>query len=100
MTDCFHCGDQDHLSYDCPTRTRRTRTPPAVWPSATAAPQPTPQPPPVPPRRPADQIADPQPWADAIRDAMGWSRTHRNDRFRELARRQAAESRREHWWIT
>lgn len=97
MTDCFHCGDEDHLSYDCPNRTRRTRAPAAPWPAAGAEPVKTPQPPPFSSlyQRPADEIADPQPWADAIREAMGWSRDHRDARLRELARRQVAEARRE-----
>ena len=27
MTDCFRCGDSDHLSYDCPNRTSSYSTP-------------------------------------------------------------------------
>lgn len=46
MTDCFHCGQEDHLSYDCPNRTRRRKAPAAVWPAATAVDDETPQPPP------------------------------------------------------
>ncbi len=51
MTDCFHCGEEDHLSYDCPNRTRRRRAPAAIWPEAIAEPKPTYIPPPPPPRR-------------------------------------------------
>jgi hypothetical protein len=44
MTDCFHCGEDDHLSYDCPNRTPRKSAPAAVWPAATAEPTYTPPP--------------------------------------------------------
>ena len=27
MTECFRCGDDDHLSYDCPRHTREQPTP-------------------------------------------------------------------------
>lgn len=34
-TECFHCGDDDHLSYDCPRHTRPRPAPePAPWPPA------------------------------------------------------------------
>lgn len=95
MTDCFHCGDDDHLSYDCTNRTRRRRAPAAVWPSATAESGGRPEPPPFTTlyQRPPTEIADPQPWADSIREAMGWSRDGVDSYLRELAARQAAESR-------
>jgi Zinc knuckle len=97
MTECFSCGQDDHLSYDCPNRTRRKSTPPAAWPSATAESTPTPQPPPYWTiyQRPAEEIADPHPWADQIRAKMGWHHGDEEERLRELARRQVAESRRD-----
>jgi len=97
VTDCFSCGEDDHLSYDCPNRTRRTRTPAAVWPPATAEPEGRPTPPPFTTlyQRPAAEVSDPQPWADSIRDAMGWSRNRIDNRLAELAARQVAESRRD-----
>jgi hypothetical protein len=94
VTDCFKCGSDEHLYAACPeVAPRRTRAPAAVWPPATAESS-RPDIPPPPPRRPDQEIADPQPWADAIRTAMGWSRHHVDDRLRELAARQVAESRR------
>jgi hypothetical protein len=94
VTDCFRCGDDEHLSADCPNTTPRKRAPAAIWPPAMAGPE-RPDIPPPPPRRPDREIADPQPRADSIRDAMGWSRHHVDDRLRELAARQMAESRRD-----
>ena len=94
MTDCFHCGNDDHLSYDCPGRTRRTRAPAAPWPTAGAE-STRPQPPPFASlyQRPVEERADPEPWADSIREAMGWSRHCREDWLRDLAARQVTESR-------
>jgi hypothetical protein len=37
MTNCFHCGDDDHLSYDCPSRTRPKAAP--ATPQAAARPE-------------------------------------------------------------
>lgn len=95
MTDCFRCGDEDHLSYDCPNRTPPHRTPAAVWPAATAGQPERPAPPPFTTlyQRPPQDIADPAPWADSIRETMGWRRDGIEDYLRELAARQVAESR-------
>jgi hypothetical protein len=45
LTSCFRCGDDDHLSYDCPQATPPRSAPPAIGPSGTAGPGPTPHPP-------------------------------------------------------
>lgn len=36
MTSCFRCGDDDHLSYDCPQGTREQPAPPPDGPSGAA----------------------------------------------------------------
>src|SRR5258708_11044979 len=76
MTECFHCGDDDHLSYDCPNHTRRRPAPAPPQASGQAAdPSPASQLPgygtPVPYYEPADPEAAHR-GAHAIRQELGW----------------------------
>ena len=66
MTECFRCGADDHLSRDCPNRTRGHLTP--VPPAPEGA---TGKPPAVPPRVHVDPAIAEQ-WARAIRERLGW----------------------------
>ena len=101
MTDCFHCGEDDHLSYDCPNRTHRRRAPAAPWPTAGAESTGRPQPP---RGLPAVEHARPVPAGTpgpgcptSLRLIKGWSAGQRRDKRRELAAEQAAESRASRW---
>ena len=68
MTECFRCGDDGHLSRNCPTRTRGHLTP--VRDAPRGAPG-TRQPPPAPAHAPADPALA-RTWAQVIRDTLGW----------------------------
>jgi hypothetical protein len=98
MTDCFHCGDDTHLSYDCPRHTSPRPTPVSA-----------PGLPPAPEHHPASwtenigtlrvppsHVADPTRWSEHIRDAMHWSPDHQEQLLRAAAARQVAEARRGH----
>jgi hypothetical protein len=113
MTDCFHCGDDDHLSYDCPNRTRRRTAPAPPQASGQAAePGPASRLPgygtPVPPRKLPGEIADYAAWARKTWESLGWPsgqivrtpfREHArlpirtDDELRAIATRQLAASR-------
>ncbi len=89
---CFECGEPGHIKAGCPHRPAPHPPPPHQG-SAHAANHP-------PPfrdmlailRRPIEEIADPAPYADAIRRHMGWKQ-HGEDGRRQRALAQAAESR-------
>src|SRR5260370_5773500 len=76
MSECFHCGDDDHLSYDCPNHTRGRSAPAPPQASGQAAePSPASKLPgygtPVPYYEPADPEAAHR-GAHAIRQELGW----------------------------
>lgn len=99
MTECFHCGDDDHLSYDCPRHTRISTAPDPAH-GLTPAPESNrPENKPVPEPVPAAwraQYDDAAPWAEWVREKMGWPR-HASEaaelRSRAKASRQVSESR-------
>ena len=88
---CFGCGQPGHFKDECPHLAARNH-PPAPPPSS--APDQGHHPPPFNPYwlRPADQIADPGPWADKIRAANGW-KSGSDEEKQALAAEQCAESR-------
>jgi hypothetical protein len=87
---CFRCGDDDHLSRDCPPRTRPARAPDPA-PGLTPAPSNRPEDKPIPERRDPSEIADPGAWADTIRRTEGWEAGAREVMTRGMAARQLAE---------
>lgn len=97
MTDCFRCGDSDHLSYDCPTHMRQAPAPAPRPPAAPGRPENKPIPAPVPPEQCA-QYDTVSPRAEALRRQMGWTLSATEAReldSRAKAAEQAAESRAE-----
>lgn len=93
MTNCFRCGDDDHLSYDCPNHTRQ-HTPPTAAHGLPPVPLSTrPEDKPVPVRRTPGEISGYETWPDRIRDAMGWLRGNDDRLKRAKAAEQVAESR-------
>jgi len=90
--ECFRCQAEDHLSRDCPNRTRtRTATRPAH--GLPPAPSNRPENKPIPESREPSEIADPVAWVGAIRETMGWSVGAKEIMMRGWAARQVAESR-------
>ncbi len=90
MTECFRCGDDDHLSYDCPRHTRE-QSAPARPPASGQAPAngPASRLPgygqPIPPRKAPEEIAD---YAVYVRKAwaeLGWQGEVVCTPFRERA---------------
>ena len=70
MTDCFRCGDDTHLSRDCPRHTSKRATPePAIGLPPSPARQ---EDKPIPVARQAWEIGDATMWAERIRFGMGW----------------------------
>ncbi|HWM96704.1 MAG TPA: hypothetical protein VNO54_06570 [Streptosporangiaceae bacterium] len=78
MTNCFHCGDDDHLSYDCSKNTReQSATRRRLWPKG-QPPEPKPSEQDKLPayvhldltRRPAEEIADGKEWAAVARELL------------------------------
>jgi hypothetical protein len=65
VTECFRCGDDDHLSYDCPSHTRPQPAPPADRASPAAVTYTPPPLPVLPPGTPPNGD-----WAEA-RQALG-----------------------------
>lgn len=93
MTDCFRCGDDDHLSYDCPSRTRPLAAPAAALGLPPAPLSTRPEDKPVPVRRTPGEIGDYRQWPARIRRAMGWHGGETDDLRRARAAEQTAESR-------
>jgi hypothetical protein len=88
--ECFRCQAEDHLSRDCPNRTRtRAATRPAH--GLPPAPSNRPEDKPIPERRDLSEIADPGAWADTIRRTEGWEAGAREVMMRGMAARQLAE---------
>jgi hypothetical protein len=88
---CYACGQPGHIRIECPAAQRPTPAPPP-----SSAPDHGNLPPPFNPYwlRPADQIADPKPWADMIRAENGWKNgSDDEERMRVLAAEQCAEAR-------
>lgn len=84
---CYRCGEPGHRRADCP----QAGPAPAAA-AADAAPVKV-NPPPVPPRRPPGEISDYPREAAAVRAALGWDQTTRDQELRAIARRQVAEAR-------
>lgn len=97
MTQCFRCGDDDHLSYDCPSSTPASRAPEPARELAPALDRPENKPIPAPvPASQRAQYGDVNPYAEQVRELMGWPRTGseaEHNRKRIIAAEQVSESR-------
>jgi hypothetical protein len=90
---CYHCGQPGHIKSECPSR-RGGASPPAP-PAESGVPEhpaakPVPAPVPIWDRA---LYEDRAPWAEWVREQMGWSHDAREQRLRKLAAEQVAEFR-------
>lgn len=83
---CYRCGGIDHVRANCPQRDKVPAAPAQSAAAGSGYPA-------VPPRRPPEEVADAEVWAERIREDMGWATGSREDQLRELARHQVAISR-------
>jgi hypothetical protein len=87
MADCFRCGQDDHLSRDCPRHTPKRAAPDAAIGLPPSPPRQEDKP--VPVVRQAWETGDATMWAERIRFGMGWPAGRSDVRPRTLEQEMA-----------